>query len=843
MLAAMNAQRPSSPFEELFARHRTAAIPDLWPWQREVLTTYERTAGDVAIDLPTGTGKTLLGLLIGEEYRQRTGGSVAYVAGNKQLAQQVERQARQLSFPVVRFQGSKETWAHAAVRSYNFGETIGVMNYWNYFNASPGVEPAALLLLDDVHLLEQPLRDMYTVAIARADPLYLEILRRIVAICPYYALAEDLLNGVEPPGPPEMVVFPDSADLAGEVGALLDGQLGEGTSQWWAWQQTRHHLDVCCWLVSARAVTFTPYIPPAQTYPHFASPARRVYMSATIGTTDDLRRRIGAPSLEKLSATVQPRQGERFVVISDSAERPSGAEIVESLRGMLAVRPKALWLCARKATAALIVESLLEAQFPGRVRLLEGDNGADELFALDPQGHLVTAGRYDGMDFPEDACRIEVLPEIPVATSDLEEWTSAYLRDADFADARFTQRLAQALGRCNRSENDRAVYVLIDPEFLARLGERRSIDALPDDVRADVFSAVRRSDDGLRSGLRDAELFLSGSDYPPLPAPARIATTPPTLTGGDEVDGYVALWLEDYARAAEVFDDVVAPLAGKQEHRAFWLSMRALALQLAGRYGDRAATTEAQRALAAAASAGARTTFFTRLRLSASRRSGREAELAPGNLDSVFSAWDRLVSQFGPSGPRFERWSATLLDDLRSTHHDTVARAIARFGTDVLALDAAAPVATSGEHDAEWELTGPPRVLTFEVKLAPTSQRVVNSDIEQAEGATRAVENRLGRPARGLLVTPWLVADPTALQRLDRVRLISRETLVAEAQTVLDLLREYRRGWGEDAGSRSDRRQAVESQLPAVDWLWQAQVSAVEWVQANELLAARHRLQ
>jgi hypothetical protein len=28
------------------------------------------------------------------------------------------------------------------------------MNYWNYFNASPGVEPAGMLILDDVHLLE-----------------------------------------------------------------------------------------------------------------------------------------------------------------------------------------------------------------------------------------------------------------------------------------------------------------------------------------------------------------------------------------------------------------------------------------------------------------------------------------------------------------------------------------------------------------------------------------------------------------------------------------------------------------------------------------------------------------
>jgi Rad3-related DNA helicase len=58
-----------------------------------VLAAYEPLPGDAAIELPTGTGKTLLGLLAGEEFRQSSGRPVAYMAGNKQLAQQVEREA------------------------------------------------------------------------------------------------------------------------------------------------------------------------------------------------------------------------------------------------------------------------------------------------------------------------------------------------------------------------------------------------------------------------------------------------------------------------------------------------------------------------------------------------------------------------------------------------------------------------------------------------------------------------------------------------------------------------------------------------------------------------------
>lgn len=109
-----------SRFEALFAEHRSGSVPKLWPWQHEILASCEATDSDVAVDLPTGTGKTLIGLLTGEDFRSQQDQPVAYLAGNKQLAQQVERQARSLNFPIVRFQGIKSSWSARDVRAYNF---------------------------------------------------------------------------------------------------------------------------------------------------------------------------------------------------------------------------------------------------------------------------------------------------------------------------------------------------------------------------------------------------------------------------------------------------------------------------------------------------------------------------------------------------------------------------------------------------------------------------------------------------------------------------------------------------------------------------------------------------
>jgi hypothetical protein len=825
-------------YEELFARHRSAAIPSLWPWQSEVLSAYGAVSADAAVELPTGTGKTLIGLLAGEDFRARNDQPVAYLAGNKQLAQQIERQARELGFPVVRFQGRKDTWSPRDVRTFNFARAVGVMNYWNYFNANPGVEPAGMLILDDVHLLEGPLRDMFTVSVRAGTRLCRDILARIVARCPYYRLADDLLHGVEPAIAPEMLVFPDSADLADEVRDTLDAQLEAYSDVWWPWQRIRGRLEVCCWLVSRRGVTFTPYIPPSQTLPHFREPVQRLYLSATVGSIDDLQRRLGTPPFVKLTSSVQPRQGERLVVMRDDTNAIAPDDLVDTLRPFLLKQRKALWLCARRETATAVCDALTDAALPGSVRRLEGDNGEDEPFAAGSDGHLVTAGRYDGMDFPGDSCRVEVVPEVPVATSDLEEFVSTYLRDAPFAEARFAQRVAQALGRCNRGEDDRAVYLLTDPEFLGRFSQRRTLGALPQDAYGDVFAALDLADRGFTYGLEKAQRFLDGEEYAPGPPQEPVTSESPPSTAPDEVDGFLALWLEDYGRAATVFDRVALALSNTTEHRAFWLALRSLSLYLAARDGNTAAATESRAALRAAATAGALSTFFTRLRRAEDRLEGEASPPRLDGLDELFAAWDRLIDRYGSQGPRFERWVTDLMGDLRGSNHDAVARAIASVGEMLLGVSAGARQATSGEEDAYWEFASPRRILSFEVKLAPTAQRVVNDDVEQAEGATRALEVERQTPARGLLISPHESIDDTALARLDRVRLLNRELFANQIDRLLDLVRDYRRGWSDDAHARAARRTAVEQHLPPMDWLWIALDRSPAWLDSDTLSEA-----
>lgn len=88
---------PNSP-EKILLDLPRRKIPGVLLHQGEVLQRYaaEATAEpDVALQLPTGSGKTLVGLLIAEWRRRKFGERVVYLCPTRQLVNQVAEQANE----------------------------------------------------------------------------------------------------------------------------------------------------------------------------------------------------------------------------------------------------------------------------------------------------------------------------------------------------------------------------------------------------------------------------------------------------------------------------------------------------------------------------------------------------------------------------------------------------------------------------------------------------------------------------------------------------------------------------------------------------------------------------
>ena len=122
---------PDSP-EALFLDFRNRRVKGLIAHQANVLRAYidkAKDLPDVAFQLPTGSGKTLVGLLLGEWRRRTFGERVVYLCPTKRLVNQVVEQARKdYGMKVTGFVGSQRDYSQKSKTDYLSGDTIAVTN-------------------------------------------------------------------------------------------------------------------------------------------------------------------------------------------------------------------------------------------------------------------------------------------------------------------------------------------------------------------------------------------------------------------------------------------------------------------------------------------------------------------------------------------------------------------------------------------------------------------------------------------------------------------------------------------------------------------------------------------
>ncbi|GAA4969527.1 DEAD/DEAH box helicase [Kineococcus glutinatus] len=840
-------------FGQRLATFGSSTFTSLRPGQKLVLDEYAAnhlSTSDVAIEMPTGEGKTLVALLIAD-WALEQGRSVAYLTGTRQLAERVEREAELLGLDVVRF--AARNYGGAKLDDYHQAEKPGIMNYWVYFNSSPVPQPADLLILDDAHLAEQPLSGLRTLRIpnkpGEARKLYESVCDLVLAHAgDAYPALRAMREGVAAPGtPPELLSFGDWANVAVAVrDAISDSPYAEEAEIKHVWRTVQAHLTRCGVLIGSSAVEIRPYHPPTQQVAGYAQAKQRIYLSATLGSMDDLQRRIGGGRITRLTPTAPlpaGATGHRQLILNPTGKSALDEEVLEwALEQVAAADGRAAWLCASNGEADLL-EKALEAEGARVFRLRAGDDDQVEAWIAASRGHLVTAGRYDGLDLPGDLCKLVIITTVPQASSEYERFVVAYLGDATFMRHRVGQRVTQALGRANRTPSDRSLYLGLDPTFAQMLADPAVRKSVPADATPIIRGALELFDKGWQATQDACTAFWVGSRStldeaqaaPTSDQGARARRLRPgrvTSGSGDvasapaEVAAATSLWLGDHAAAAQAAKQASVLLAesGETEHAAFWRYVEAHAHFDRGRVEDRAA---ARAALDDAINKGPQTAWFRRLARTSAALAG--APSAADDNDRLFLTWDDWRRE---AGGRLDR-ALSRGRDLLTGNHDQQCEGLIHLARLAGADGERPPRTEQSATDCRWSWSTPGRSQRriWEVKTAQgkdsgegRERKITRTDVNQLLGQLE-VESKRAPKARltGCLLDPATEAhgDATDAAR-DRIRLISHDAAVRLYDLLADRLRTYAAMCGDgSAEARGQARAHVEALLPAAGWLAQ----------------------
>lgn len=593
---SVGSSAPAGPLE-LFDElpRRPGAIPELWRQQGEILTEYAdgfEGKPDVAVELPTGTGKTIVGLLIAGWRRRKYRKPVLYACPTQQLVHQVAAVAEREGMPCVTLIGSHKLWPVVDKSEYDGADALGLTTYSSIFNAAPKVGTPGTIVFDDAHAAEQYVAESWAVTIERDAhrDTYDACLK---AVRP--ALTGMFVERMEQDYPDvrarleaQLVVPLRRPKMAKAINQALE-ELPDGSSAWWSWNTVRPGLASCLVYVSWHEILIRPFIPPtSENYP-FSNADQRVYLSATPGHAGELERSFGRRSIERLLLPDgrTPRSGRRFFVFAELAEG-DGEDLAAQATSAAG---KALILATSTDLAYTSADKLNVNSWP----VLGKDDVERNLEAFTDQQHaiLALAGRYDGIDLPDDACRLVCLTGRPEWAHLQERFLATSLRARAALEERTRTRVVQGAGRATRNPLDHAVVLIRGIELTRYLASPIVRQALDADLQAEVeFGLANSREIPTADLLKNVSIFLEQGDEwrniaEPYIANARreVARQDPeqsallAASAQHEVDAWLSAFRSDFVGARDAAQQAALALSGNDDvrsYRAFWLYQAAV---------------------------------------------------------------------------------------------------------------------------------------------------------------------------------------------------------------------------------------------------------------------------
>lgn len=489
--------------QEMYQDNKLKNIMGPIDYQSMMIDKYMKVISNsnIAMELPTGSGKTLISLLIGEFRRRKNKEKILYLCPTNQLVHQVVEQAKsKYGINVVAFCGKQKEYDIRDKTSYDLSKTIGVTTYSSFFSMGTYFQDPDIIILDDVHSSEDYISSNWTVDITKRENEVLfmqlaEFLKEILSTSNYERLIcndEDIDSNDWC----DLIPMPLLREKTSILLGILQTNIKKYTSNFYSFERIKDNLEECNFYVKNNEILIRPWIPPTLTHLPFRNAKQRIFMSATLGNSGELERIIGIKQIERLPIVDNWDKrgvGRRFFVMPDlSLGKDKYGEIILSLHKKacksVVLVPNTLWSDA--------VVNLMKKNSPSTLTLSAKDiEKTKENFLNSKDAMVIMANRFDGVDFPNELCRLLFIINLPKITNLQENFLVSKLGASILFSERIKTRIIQAVGRCTRSPNDYSLVCILGDTILNDLTKDEKLQLYSPELRAEIDFGIENSVD------------------------------------------------------------------------------------------------------------------------------------------------------------------------------------------------------------------------------------------------------------------------------------------------------------------------------------------------------------
>ena len=509
----------SSP-QDMYQDNKLKKIMGPLDYQTAMLDLYIKNMEKrtVALELPTGSGKTLVGLLIGEYRRRKNKEKILFLCPTNQLVHQVVEQANlKYGLKAIAFCGKQKDYSPKDKSSFLMSEALGVTTYSSFFALNSFFKDVDVLIMDDVHSCEDYIISNWTIQIDSETTIFTEIaelLKNCISEVDYkYLLEEEYLPDVA--SWCNMLPMPLALNKLDELQLILQHGIESGTSNFYAYSRISENLQECNIYIANRKILIRPWIAPTMSFKAFADAKQRILMSATLGRSGELERITGIEKICRLPIVNdwdKKGLGRKFFTFPDlSLGEDEQGEVVMALQNLC---KKSVFLVPDSQSAKAIKGFYTEHISSAKIFEAKDIEESKQSFVDYPEGTAILANRFDGIDFSDDASRLLFIWNLPKTTNLQERFLITRMGASKLYAERIRTRIIQAVGRCSRNPSDFSIVCVIGDSIQNDLTKQEKIKQFPPELRAEIQFGLENSVDysTVKDVIEQARDFLDRNE-------------------------------------------------------------------------------------------------------------------------------------------------------------------------------------------------------------------------------------------------------------------------------------------------------------------------------------------
>lgn len=594
--------------QELFDSNKNRKIKSLYDYQSSIIDKYMKNIEekDVVLELPTGSGKTLVGMLIGDYLRSERNYKVLYLCPTNQLVYQVSLLASyEYGINATAFVGPKNNYTLEDKNNYEFSRSIAVSSYSSFFNSNPYFYDPDVIIFDDSHSANDLISSNWSVKISRCthNELYnslIELSREYISEYIYDLCVDDIGLGMKDVDKIPNISFLNIKSVFKE---MIEDYINKNKDDYdkldfmFAWGQIKDNLSACNTFITTDHILIKPFISPTKIFTPFINAKQRIYMSATIGKSGELERTFGIRKPikiydEKFQTLTMGRKFFLFPALLFEKE-----EIKDFIDNLIDYVPRSLMMVKDKKREKIFIE-YFESKGKKTYNAQDLETLKEE-FVKQDGAVAVISNRPDGINFPNDECRLLILTELQDNTDAQEFFISYRMGSSVLFSELMKIKMMQAVGRCTREYTDYAIVCIVGEKFSRYVLESKNLDSFIPELHAELnFSkqqflgnpkkSVEEIMSMIKIFLDDREKWDEVERY--IQNEAKKIASKVSIdsdinkilekSAQHEVEFHNCLWIENYEEAIVEADNIIELLCKDEQlkgYLGFWYYLSAYA--------------------------------------------------------------------------------------------------------------------------------------------------------------------------------------------------------------------------------------------------------------------------